>query len=193
MTFWKNLVDKGCAAQATERYGDQTDFGAGRVLFTVSSISGLSYYGQAVSEGADFNWSVNPPPHSIAEPRMNIYGASQSIFKSTPEEQLASWLFTKWMSEADQQARWASSTGYFPTRQSAADMMQAYMDENPLYAKAFGFMQLDSGVESPVAGYDECRTAIEDMLNNTLGGEDAQAELDNAVTLCNEYLEEAAP
>ncbi|MDF1514358.1 MAG: extracellular solute-binding protein, partial [Anaerolineae bacterium] len=192
LTFWQDLVEKGCAKQATERYGDQTDFGNGFSLFTVSSISGLPYYGQAVDEGADFAWSVNPPPHT-GEPRMNIYGASQSIFVSTPEEQLAAWLFIKFMSEPEPQARWASSTGYFPTRQAAADAMQAYMDENPTYAKAFGFMQLQSGVESPVAGYDECRSAISDMLTNILDGGSVETELAEAINLCNEYLWEAAP
>jgi len=117
LTFWQSLTEKGCAAQATERYGDQTDFGNGMSLFTVSSISGLPYYGKAVDEGAGFTWSVNPPPHT-GDPRMNIYGASQSIFVSAPDEQLAAWVFIKWMSEAEQQAQWASSTGYFPTRQS---------------------------------------------------------------------------
>jgi uncharacterized membrane protein len=52
---------------------------------------------------------------------------------------------------------------------------------------------MDSGVESPVAGYDECRSAISEMLTAVLGGEDAQAQLDATVAACNEYLEEAAP
>ena len=86
-----------------------------------------------VDEGAGFNWSVNPPPHSLAEPRLNIYGASQSVFVSTPEEQLAAWLFIKWTSEAEQQATWASSTGYFPTRQAAADLLADYFAEHPTY------------------------------------------------------------
>lgn len=193
LTYLRGLVDKGCAAQTTEQYGDQTDFGAGRVLFTMSSISGLSYYGQAVSEGANFAWSVNPPPHTTAEPRLNIYGASQSIFAGTPEQQLASWVFLKWMSEPEQQAKWASSTGYYPTRASAAELMKEYMDENPTYAKAFQFLFYDSGVESPVAGYDECRAEISNMINAVLGGADAKPELDKAVEACNQYLEEAAP
>jgi multiple sugar transport system substrate-binding protein len=193
LTFWQDLVAKGCAKQQTESYGDQTDFGNGYSLFTISSISGLPYYGQAVDAGAGFAWSVNPPPHSTAEPRMNIYGASQSIFVSTPEQQLAAWLFNKFLSEPEQQAKWASSTGYFPTRQTAADAMQAYMDENPTYAKAFGFMKLDYGIESPVAGYDECRSAVSDMLTNVLDGADVVDELAGAVEVCNEYLAEAAP
>jgi len=193
LTFLKDLVDRGCAAEVTERYGDQTDFGAGRVLFTISSISGLPYYGQAVSEGAGFNWSVNPPPHTTPAPRMNIYGASQSIFVSSPEEQLAAWLFIKWMSEAEQQATWASATGYYPTRQAAADLLADYFAENPTYAKAFTFMAMDYGIESPVAGYDECRAAVAEMLVAVMGGEDAQTQLDATVAACDEYLAEAAP
>jgi ABC-type glycerol-3-phosphate transport system substrate-binding protein len=193
LEFWQGLVDKGCARQQTESYGDQTEFGNGFTLFTVSSISGLSYYGTAVDEGAGFEWSVNPPPHSTAEPRMNIYGASHSIYVSTPEEQLASWLFNKFLSEPEQQAMWSSSTGYFPTRAAAADLLADYFAENPKWEKSFGFMFMDYGIESPVAGYDECRSAIENMVIEVLDGGDTESALAGAVSECNEYLEEAAP
>ena len=193
LTFLQGIVEDGCAVEQTEKYGDQSDFGAGRSLFTISSISGLPYYKSVVDEGAGFNWSVNPPPHTTDKPRLNIYGASQSILVSTPEQQLAAWLFIKWMSEPEQQATWASGTGYFPTRQAAADLLADYFAEHPVYEKAFTFMSMDSGVESPVAGYDECRSAISEMLTAVLGGEDAQAQLDATVAACNEYLEEAAP
>ena len=66
--------------------------------------------------------------------------------------------------------------------------MAGYMDENPTYAKAFGFMQLDYGIESPVAGYDECRSAVSDMLTNVLDGADVADELADAVEICDEYL-----
>ncbi len=193
LTFWQNLVDRGCAKQATERYGDQTDFGNGFSLFTFGSISGLPYYGTAVDEGAGFEWSVNPAPHTTPEPRMNIYGASQSIFVSTPEAQLAAWLFTKFLSETEPQASWATSTGYFPTRDSAAELMSDYFEENPTYAKAFTFMSMDYGIESPVAGYDECRAGIGNMLTNVLDGAEPEPALNETVQECNAYLEEAAP
>ena len=54
--FVQSLFADGCATIVTESYGDQTDFGAGTLLFTVGSSSGLPYYGSAVSEGANFNW-----------------------------------------------------------------------------------------------------------------------------------------
>jgi multiple sugar transport system substrate-binding protein len=193
LTFLNWLESQGCAAEKTERYGDQSDFGAGRTLFTISSISDLPYYASVVDEGAGFSWSVNPPPHTTADSRLNIYGASQSIFVSTPEQQLAAWLFIKWMSEPEQQATWASATGYFPIRQAAADLLADYFEENSAYAKAFTFMSMDYGIESPVTGYDECRSAVEEMLIAVLGGKDAQTQLDTTVELCNEYLEESAP
>ncbi|HHN93170.1 MAG TPA: ABC transporter substrate-binding protein, partial [Anaerolineae bacterium] len=193
LNFLKDLVDRGCAREQTERYGDQSDFGAGLSLFTIGSISGLPYYKNAVDEGAGFSWSVNPPPHTTPKPRLNIYGASQSIFVSSPEEQLAAWIFIKWMSEPEQQAQWASGTGYFPTRQSAADLLSDYFEEHPIYKKAFTFMSMDYGIESPVAGYDECRSAISEMLTSVLGGADTESELNATVEACNEYLQEAAP
>lgn len=193
LTFWRGLVAKGCAAQTKERYGDQADFGAGRVLFTMGTVAGLPFYRQEVEKGAKFAWSVNPPPHSTAAPRMNIYGASQFIFAGTPEAQLAAWIFLKWLSEPQQQARWASGTGYMPIRASAAEAMKDYLDKNPVYAKALGFMAYDSGVEPAVAGYDGCRTVIFNMLRAVLGGANAQTELDKAVGTCNQQLQKAAP
>ncbi|MDP6932558.1 MAG: GMC family oxidoreductase N-terminal domain-containing protein, partial [Myxococcota bacterium] len=39
-------------------------------------------------------------------PAPNVYGASVAICRTTPERQLAAWLFLKWFTEPEQQARW---------------------------------------------------------------------------------------
>lgn len=191
LTFWQGLVAQGCAAPTRQRYGDQADFGAGRVLFTTGTIAGLYYYRQEVEKGANFAWNISPLPHSTAEPRLNIYGPSHSIFVGAPEQQLAAWIFLKWLSEPEQQARWASHTGYLPIRRSAAPGMQEYLRKNPMYARALEFMTYDSGVEPPVVGYEDCRTTIYNMLRTALGGADAQTELDKAVKTCNGQLQSA--
>ena len=193
VVFLRDLMERGCAVEQTQRYGDQSEFGSGRSLFAIGSSFRLPFYVEAVGEGAGFSWSVNPPPHTIGVPRMNAYGASRSIFVTSPVEQLAAWSFIKWMNEPEQQARWASGTGYFAIRQSAADTLADYLAENAVYEKAFGFMLLDHGIEPPVVGYDRCRSAIADMLTAVLRGEDAQAQLDAAVNQCDGYLTEAAP
>ena len=193
LTLVKSLADRGCARSTDRRHGVQSDFSAGRVLFTICTIDQLPHYRKAVDAGAGFKWNVDPPPHSADRdrPRMNIYGTSQVIFKSTPRRQLAAWLYIKWMGEPEQQARWASGTGYYPTRQSVADLMTDYFAENPTYEKAFGFMALDYSIEPPVAGYDKCRLAIEEMLSVAMTEDNPRPQLDTALDQCNEYLREA--
>ena len=195
LLFLKDLVDRGCAGSAPEPNRDQADFGAGQALFTISAVHRLRYYEQAVAEGVAFTWSVNPLPHGANRdrPRMNVYGISHSMFMSVPEEQLAVWLFIKWLSEPQQQAEWTSSTGYYPVRQSVAELMADYFAENPTREKAFGFMLLDYGIEPAVTGYDRCRSSLEEMLSSEITEADPQPQLDAAVEDCNAYLKEAAP
>jgi multiple sugar transport system substrate-binding protein len=89
----------------TERFGDQTNFGNGRTLFTISSSSGFPFYRQAIEAGASFPWSVGPLPYVTDEPVMNIYGASVSMPAGlSAERQVATWLFLKYYTSTDVQA-----------------------------------------------------------------------------------------
>jgi hypothetical protein len=38
------------------------------------------------------------------------------IAKTTPEQEVAAWLFVKWFTSPEIQARWTGVSGYFPTR-----------------------------------------------------------------------------
>lgn len=161
--FIQSMFADGCATIVTESYGDQTDFGAGKLLFTVGSSSGLPYYASAVSEGANFDWSVTAIPHTTTDPVQNIYGASVGIPKSTPERQLAAWIWLKYYTSPDPQAAWAKASMYFPTRMSVADQMTDFFEANPVYAKAFEL--LPYGIfEPPVPGYDFVRDEIEAVM-----------------------------
>lgn len=163
MEFLQSVFDAGCATLVTEAYGDQTDFGAGRLLFTVGSSSGLPYYKNSVDEGAGFEWSVAPIPHTTPDPVMNVYGASVGIPKSTPERQLAAWLFLKFYTSPSAQADWVRASNYFPTRASVADELTDYFAENPVYATAFDL--LEYGIfEPPVPGYDFVRDESEAVM-----------------------------
>ena len=184
------LVNGGCAGPTPLRDGSQTSFGAGRVLFAISAVDRLPSYEQAVEQGAGFQWSVEPPPHGAdrERPRMTAHGSSRVIFRSTPEKQLAAWLFIKWMSEPERQVRWAGHTGYFPTRRSAAELLAQQYAERPTYARALGFLSLNYALEPPVAGYDVCRVAIEEMLTAATTLDNPQQLLDIAVAKCNDSL-----
>jgi len=191
MTFLQDLFESGCGRLVSENYGDQTDFGNGTLLFSVGSSSGLPYYGSAVDEGAAFEWSVAAIPHTTAEPVQNVYGASVSIPKSTPERELAAWIFLKYYTSPDVQALWAESSGYFPVRQSVAAKMADYMAANPTYQTAFDLIQYGY-FEPAVPGYDFVRDQIEVVMaaiveNPSL---DVKTELDTLNDFANTTLAE---
>ncbi len=189
MIFMQKLYQDGCAGMITEKYGDQTDFGQGKLLFTIGSSSGLPYYKMVVAGGADFAWSVAALPHTTPDPVVNVYGASVSMPKTTPDEQLAAWIFLKWFTQPEQQAAWAKATNYFPVRRSAAQSMSDYFAQNPAYAAAFSFLPYGKS-EPPVACYDTVRMKISTAYSSILDGAGvtttlAQLETDANATLSN--------
>lgn len=196
-SFLQGLFADGCARLVTENYGDQTDFGNGTLLFSIGSSSGLTYYGDAVgADGTPFDWSVGAIPHTTADPVMNIYGASVSIPKSTPERELAAWLFVKYYTSAPVNALWAKASGYFPVKASIADEVTAEFagtDEAKIaYATAISL--LPYGVfEPPVPGYDFVRdNVIEPVMTSIVDDvtSDVQALLDEANVNANDILAE---
>ena len=193
-TQMQELFDQGCATLIAERFGDQTDFGNGKTLFTIGSSSGLPFYASAVNDGeaGGFEWSAAPIPYTTDEPVVNIYGASVSIPKTDPATQLAAWLFVKYYTSPDIQARWARVSNYFPVRESVADGLGDYFAENPAYETAFSLLPYGK-TEAPVAGYDNVRTAAEEAYNRILSGEDAATVLADLDVQANQILEDAAP
>lgn len=192
-TFIQSLFADGCARLVTENYGDQTDFGNGTLLFTVGSSSGLPYYGDAVAaDGTPFKWSVAAIPHTTPDPVQNVYGASISIPKSTPERELAAWLFVKYYTSADVNAEWAKASGYFPVKQSVASQFQDIFDADPAYKTAFDLLKFGK-FEPPVPGYDFVRkNVVEPVMSNIVDDPtaDVKALLDAANIEANKILAE---
>ncbi len=193
LTFLQNLLAKGCANRIAERYGDQSDFANQVNLFYVGSSSGLPFVRSAIqeSEAGEFEWTLAPIPYGdlgATEPTQNVYGASVSIPVSTPEQELAAWLFVRWMSEPEQQARWVRVSGYFPVRASAAADLEDYLAEDPQFAAAFALLD-NTKAEPPVAGYDVIRERAEQIFFDILDGADVQATLDAFTDEANEIYQ----
>lgn len=188
LLYLRSLFDEGCISLVAERYSDQADFGAGNLLFTISSTSGLPFYRDVVQEGVQFNWAIAPLPHATPDPVQNVYGASLSIPKSIPEKQLAAWIFLKWMTEPAQQARWARASNYFPVRKSTAVRLEKYFAQHPNYRIAFELLKYGK-TEPPVAGYDVVRDMIEKAIVAVLKGADMDQTLADLERRANENLQ----
>ncbi|MCC6177534.1 MAG: extracellular solute-binding protein [Chloroflexi bacterium] len=199
----QRLFKNKCAVEIppSERNGEQNRFANGQVLFVFASSSGMPFYQDAVGKGGKFKWDIALLPNT-GKPAVNLYGASLSIYKTTPEKELASWLVVKYLGEKEQTAKWAINTGYLPVRQSAKDeVVKAYKADPKWgaaadsYAKMFDWIQY-AMVESPVAGYDPVRDIIDkEMLTplTTNFSLDPKKVVDEAAAKANTILQENAP
>lgn len=190
MSFLQELISDGCASTVTERFGDQTDFGAGTLMFTVGSSSGFPFYQQAIDAGAGHAWSIAAIPHTTVEPVMNQYGASVSMpVTASLERQLATWEFLKYYTSPQVQAEWAAASNYFPVRASAVDALQDYFSQDPAYAKAFALLQY-AIAEPPTPGYDFVRDRTAEAMAAIANGADVASTLAALNTEANEILDE---
>jgi multiple sugar transport system substrate-binding protein/sn-glycerol 3-phosphate transport system substrate-binding protein len=160
----QELLSGECAVLKVERFGARTDFSAGKVLFTIASTSDLPLYRKGVVDGAGFNWSISHLPTTLPRSQGYVQGPSFSFLRSTPEKQLAAWLFLRWFTEPEQQARWARTFSALPVRRSTADLLERYVVENPRYGLALDFLNDETVAEPGVTGYDVCHESIREML-----------------------------
>jgi multiple sugar transport system substrate-binding protein/sn-glycerol 3-phosphate transport system substrate-binding protein len=189
MQMVQNLVEEGAVELLSERYGDTRDFSVGQVLCAIRSSSGLPFFKSGVSSGLGFEWNVGPLPHTGKQPVMNAYGASVSVCRTTPEQQLAAWLFVKWLTEPEQQARWVRASNYFPVRRSTARELDDYFEKNPRYRTAYEL--LDYGKSEPaVVGYEPVRRLIAQSMVEIVEGTEVGPVLERLERNANATLEE---
>lgn len=198
MLFMRGLILQGVARKIPKKYDDQTDFGNGQAAFTLGSTSGLTFYDKAVKARADgpFQWGIAPVPQltASAAPAIDLFGASMSIPKSTPEKQLAAWLFIKWFSEPQQQAQWAHVSKYFPVRKSAEQPIADLLDADPNFAAAWKILKVGSlKSEPPYAGYDLVRDAITAAYSKVLDGANVDETLAALQVQADKLFKDSAP
>ena len=191
VTMMKRMIDSG-SAYVPKGFDYQTDFGIGKALFVQESSTGRPFFVSSFKQ--PINWSLtNIPQKDPAKPATVQYGANIAIFKSTPEKQLASWLFVKWFADAAQTAEWAVKSSYMPVRKSAADTdtLKTAWQKDVQGKQAFD--QIGSSVPEPnVRGQQDIRTVIEDMLNAVVAGKvtDISKAVKDAGAKANQILKD---
>ncbi|MCK4470811.1 MAG: extracellular solute-binding protein, partial [Anaerolineae bacterium] len=194
MTFLKGMYDEGCAYFFTEGFPNP-EFAARRAIFTQGSSSDLPYYASDVNtvaeeEGRDPDvWGVTAIPHTTADPVQNIYGGDIMIPATTPETQVAAWVFLKWFTSPEIQAEWVKISNYFPTRAGTAAYLGDYISENPQWATALELLPYGS-YEPQLISYQSTRDAAQQAYNEIMQGADIQATLDALTDEANELQEE---
>ncbi|MFN2236976.1 MAG: extracellular solute-binding protein, partial [Anaerolineales bacterium] len=194
MTFLKNLYDDGCAYFFTEGYPNP-EFAARRAVFTMGSSSGIPFYAGDVATVAEENgttpddWGFAAVPHTTPEPVQNVYGGDIMVTQTTPEQQLAAWIFIKWFTSPEIQAQWDMISGYFPTRASTEEFLADYNVENPQWGAALALLPYGY-YEPQLISYQGVRDAAQQAFNEIMQGADIQTTLDDLTVTANELQAE---
>jgi multiple sugar transport system substrate-binding protein/sn-glycerol 3-phosphate transport system substrate-binding protein len=159
----KQMYDNGCAWVSPESYHD-AEFAARQTIFYAGSTSGLPFaQGSLDDVGNEDEWGIAAQPYTTETPRQNLYGGSVMMPKSTPEEELAAWIFIKWFTSPAIQADWVRASNYFPPRYSTSEFLGDYLTENPKYADAMALLPY-AEFEPQLISYAAVRDAVNDTF-----------------------------
>jgi multiple sugar transport system substrate-binding protein len=189
LTLIQQLFQSNQAILIAKAFQDQTDFALGKVAFTFGSTAGLPFYAQAIQQsGKVTNWAISPGPHTTPDPVVDLYGPSVTIFKTTTEKERAAFVFLKWMMDPAPNAQWCEATQYFPARKSTQSSMTSFIQSNPLYGDALGWVQYGQ-TEPALAAWTPIRTDIQDAMTAVADGQQtAQAAMSDLVQKSNTVL-----
>ena len=165
---------------------DRMDFAKGKTLFTIAPSNELPEYKLAVDQAGLFRWGVAPLPHNTPDPVSIFVGQSWTVFKTTPQRQLAAWLFIRWFGGVNQTRRWAEATTTLPLRNSAARTMLE-KDLDPNVKIALGLLPFGQS-EPAVPSWDPARTVLADTMRAVVGGQAPTAALEQAEAKVNLLL-----
>ena len=99
-TYLRGLLDKGCAWNSKEA-SPYNYFARRQTLMYSADLQDMTQQQMAQTlAGSTDEWQVIPYPTSD-QPFILTQGPSYAMLNSSPEKQLAAWLFIRWMSSAD--------------------------------------------------------------------------------------------
>jgi ABC-type glycerol-3-phosphate transport system substrate-binding protein len=168
--FIKSLFKSGCAWVPENRFPVE-EFASRKGLFSSSDILSIPYQRSAFEvKGSVDEWVPIPYPGVDGKPAINLYGPTFAILKTTPEQQLATWLFIKWMTQPENQVLLSKATGYLPTRATAFDLMDDYARVRPQWEAAWNLTAY-SRVEPGFGSWVVARWALSDAAAELISSE----------------------
>ena len=134
--FLRGLYDSSCAWVLEDQPAEEP-FAARQGLFTTGSITAIPGQEFAFKQaGNRDDWTLIPFPSPSGDPAIDTYGPDLSIFPSTPDRQLAAWLFARWLISPEVQVRFIETAGSLPLRAASLDYLQDYAGSHPRWAAA---------------------------------------------------------
>lgn len=161
--FIKGLSEDGCAWK-TQNTEPLTRFVEREALFATASLEDLPDLARNFAfAGSTDKWTVLAFPGAEGS-ALVVYGASYILFESEDADQLAAWLFVRWLLSPENQADWVNSAGLFPLQASTMGLLTDYAAGHPAWAQAVNL--LPQGRPTPqLAEWRTIRVALGDGFN----------------------------
>ncbi len=186
--LFQDLYNEGCAYIPDTAFGNTDDFAFGLNPMAIGSTAGISFIVNNITEsgsGVD-NWVNTTTPWTDDNQTVQLFVPSVIVVPSTPEENLATWLFLKYMTNTENQITWTQNTSYFPVRTSAAEgLSEEFVSGNPYWSSindliASGEVSIYSSPQ--VISYGTVRglvaTAVADVTTNGMDVAEVAARLE---------------
>jgi multiple sugar transport system substrate-binding protein/sn-glycerol 3-phosphate transport system substrate-binding protein len=160
--FLKDLQDSGCTL--TTPSFPNPEVATRKALAADSSTAGIPFQAAAFADAGNADeWGLRPYVGPDGNTAVNVFGQLVGIISTSPESDLASWLWIKFFTSPEGQALWVQSTAYFPSQTATLDLIGDYIAENPTYASGFDFLESGKS-EPPLAAHGVVRGAIQDAF-----------------------------
>ncbi|MBW8010327.1 MAG: extracellular solute-binding protein [Chloroflexi bacterium] len=167
--YLKDLQDSGCTL-TTESYPNP-EFASRKALFVMSSTTDLPFQLDAFEDaGNSDEWTLFPFLGPNGNMAVIAFGQYVAIVSTTPEQDLASWLFIKYLTSPEVQAQWSQASAYFPTQSSTVPLLADYSANNPIWALGLDLAQYGNS-EPALASWTSVRSVIQDAFFTIMAAE----------------------
>ena len=157
----RKLSERGCA-WLVEAGSPVERFASREGLITTGSLLEATVVDRVLERvGSRDRWRLLPFLGSANLTTFTHYGPAYVILSSTPEEELAAWVFIRWLLAPERQARWIEASGGLPLQRSVTEELADYGNRNPHWAEAVALLA-DSQAEPTQASWQTVRWAISD-------------------------------
>ncbi len=161
--YFGQLFDEGCIWNS--RNPEPYDYFAKRqALFYSATVQDVMI--QAAKNGQFKNedeWTILAYPVSEKKPTVLMSGPSYAIMASTPEQQLASWVFVDWMLKPENQARIVMSSGSIPVSAAAVNQLSTFGQKYPAWQQSILWIPI-AQTSPRSADWRVARSVLEDSF-----------------------------
>ena len=104
------------------------------------------------------------PFPGVSDSALVVYGSSYILFESNDPDQLAAWLFVRWLLSPENQADWVNSAGLFPLQASTMGQLADYSAGHPQWKEAVNLLP-QGRITPQLADWRTLRVALGDGFN----------------------------